>query len=76
MPQHDHDHRQNQDPSMAIHPRCCPCSHGLESDGVSRRGFLGGAAALGGAALTGLSWSVLAAEPELPAPPPRRPLIV
>jgi hypothetical protein len=76
MSQHDHDHRQNQDPRMTVQPRCCPCSHGPESDGVNRRDFLGGAAALSGAALTGLSWSVLAAEPELPAPPPRRPLVV
>lgn len=49
---------------------CCPCGHQGESDGLSRRGFLGGmgGAALGGVALTGLSWSMLsAAEPGLPS---------
>lgn len=58
---------------------CCPCGHQGESDGLSRRGFLGGmgGAALGGVALTGLSWSMLsAAEPGLPSAPSRRPLIV
>jgi len=58
---------------------CCPQSADSEPEGVSRRGFLGGVggAALGGMALTGLTWSSLsAAEPEVPAPPPRRPLVV
>jgi hypothetical protein len=82
MSQHDHNHPNDQDPGMAVRPRCCPCgceadtNPGLVADGVSRRGFLGGAAALGGVALTGLSWSALAAEPELPAAPARRPLVV
>lgn len=64
-------------------PHCCPCCddlqlHGAASSttGVSRRGFLG-AAAFGGAVLTGLSWSALtAAEAEIPQPPARRPLRV
>ena len=55
--------------------RCCGCS-GLDIAELSRRGFLEGAV-LGGTALTGLSWPLLAAaHDELPAPPPRRPLVV
>ncbi len=57
------------------HPRCCPCcDHASESpNGVSRRAFLGGAAALGGVALTGLTWKGLAAaEPEVLKPAARR----
>jgi hypothetical protein len=56
--------------------RCCGCSgHDLVT--LNRRGFLEGAV-LGGTALTGLTWPVLAAgsKDELPAPPPRRPLVV
>jgi hypothetical protein len=70
----------------AHRPHCCPCgSHdcsatdALGLGDVSRRGFLGGisAAALGGVALSGLTWSKLsAAEPELDFPPQRRPLVV
>ena len=64
-------------------PHCCPCCEHTEpaaqshdDGGVSRRTFLAGTA-LGGVALTGLSWSVLsAAEPELPTAPARRPLVV
>ena len=60
---------------------CCPCGHhkSTPDDGITRRGFLGGmsGAALGGMALTGLTWSSLsAASPELPAAPPRKPLVV
>jgi hypothetical protein len=54
---------------------CCPCGQG---DGVSRRGFLGGAA-IGGIALTGLSWSVMKAAEgggQLDNPLPRKPLKV
>lgn len=66
-------------PSQAFRAHCCPCA-GHTHDGVSRRAFLGGvggAAALGGIALGGLSWSVLAAEQgEDAALPKRRPLVV
>lgn len=60
---------------------CCPCHRGAETaaEGVSRRFFLGGlgGAALGGLALSGLSWSALrAGEADLPAAPPRKPLVV
>ena len=64
----------------SFHSHCCPCSgKETDGDGVTRRGFLGGlgAAALGCAALSGLSWQALsAAEGEEEAPPPRRPLKV
>ena len=58
---------------------CCPCGGHGASEGFTRRSFLGGlgGAALGSAALAGVSWSaLLAAEPELPGPPPRRTLVV
>ena len=59
-----------------FHAHCCPCGQQV-SDGINRRGFLGSAAALGGVALTGLSWSALAAEEIDEAnPPKRRPLVV
>ena len=62
-----------------VRAHCCPCDHGSQPSDWSRRGFLGGMGgmALGGMALTGLSWSALsAADPELPAAPPRKPLNV
>jgi hypothetical protein len=69
-----------------VRPHCCPCgSHdhsAADAQGlgdVSRRGFLGGmsAAALGGVALTGLTWSKLAAAgPDIESPSARRPLVV
>lgn len=76
---HDQHHCAGDHPRLAIRPRCCPAGVPDHSEQISRRDFFGGvgSAALGGVALTGLSWSVLAAaEPELPAPPPRRPLVV
>jgi hypothetical protein len=64
-------------------PHCCPCCDRSETagdEGLTRRGFLegvGGLAALGGVALSGLSWSAISAdEPGLPAAAPRRPLVV
>ncbi|MBN2022452.1 MAG: hypothetical protein JW809_06620 [Pirellulales bacterium] len=68
----------NSDPLRSLPARCCPCcdhSH-PHAAGVTRRGFLG-ATALGGMALTGLSWSMLAAgETEEFSAPARRPLVV
>ena len=47
------------------------------SAGISRRDFLAGAGVLGGMALSGLSWSALAAAPDAAtAAPPRKPLVV
>jgi hypothetical protein len=55
--------------------RCCGCSSQDISE-LTRRTFLEGAA-LGGTALTGLSWSALAAGREdLPSPPSRWPVVV
>ena len=79
MSQHDCDHHEGYVPGAAVRTHCCPCNQEAEPSGVSRRGFLGGmgAAALGGLALSGVSWSLLAAEqPELPEAPKRRPLVV
>jgi hypothetical protein len=73
MRSQDHEHG----PTVRTH--CCPCGE-HSAEGVSRRVFLGGlggVAALGGVALTGLSWSVLAAEQaDDDQPPKRRPLVV
>ena len=75
MCQHQHD------PSHPPRHTCCPRSPQPETRSwdLTRRGFLEGVggAALGSVALTGLSWSALRAEePEVPSPPPRRPLVV
>ena len=59
-------------------PHCCP-SCGDGGGGLTRREFLEGvgAVAVGGAALTGLSWGILpSAADEEEAPPPRRALRV
>lgn len=54
--------------------RCCGCPTHVGE--LSRRGFLG-TSVLGGTVLTGLSWTPTSgAEADLPAPPPRRPLVV
>ncbi|MDY7108188.1 MAG: sugar isomerase [Planctomycetota bacterium] len=58
---------------------CCTGSQRAAGGGLSRRGFLGGmtGAALGGSVLAGLSWPVPGASTAgVPAPAPRRPLIV
>ncbi len=78
MSEHEH--------TSGVRPHCCPCgSHDhsaadSKSEGdISRRGFMGGmsVAALGGVALSGLTWSKLAAAgPELDSAPQRRPLVV
>ncbi len=69
--------KDSHDSTHRVH--CCPCAD-HSADGMNRRVFLGGlggAAALGGIALTGLSWSALAAEQaEDATPPKRRPLVV
>ncbi len=66
-------------PGPVFRAHCCPCGE-HPADGMNRRTFLGGvggAAALGGIALTGLSWSALAGEQdETAAAPGRRPLLV
>ena len=61
-----------------FHAHCCPCGE-HPADGLNRREFLGGlggAAALSGIALAGLSWSALAAEQTADVAAPRRPLVV
>ena len=63
------DHKCDQGPS--INPHCCP-----SGDGITRRDFLG-SAALGGIALTGLSWPALAGSQAKPrSAPARRSLVV
>jgi len=71
----EHDHELDRPAEVS----CCPC--GCEADppgGITRRGFLGGVgAALGGVALTGLTWSALSgAEGEIAMPAKRRALVV
>jgi hypothetical protein len=73
-------HSDENNSGSPFHAHCCPCGHHHSGDGVNRRAFLGGVgglAALGGVALTGLSWAALAAEQEdEPTAPVRRPLVV
>ncbi len=71
----DHEHD-----LQTIHPRCCPCGRHSQEDssGIGRRDFLKTSGfALGGAALTGMAWSTLAAaEAAVPMTPSRQPLVV
>lgn len=79
MRRHDEDHHGHLSSEAGPRSHCCPCGHESEAAGVNRRDFLGGMgamAALGGVALTGLSWSALAAEAEVRPAPSRRPLVV
>ncbi len=70
--------QQESDDTQPFKTHCCPSSHkpGAASSGITRRDFLG-TAALGGIALTGLSWPALAgSQPKLPSAPSRRSLVV
>ncbi len=72
MSEHEHDR------GVTSRAHCCSCARpeGKPFEGVTRRTFLSGAA-LGGVAVGGLSSTLLeAAEPDVPAPPRRRPLVV
>ncbi len=71
MSEHEHE------PGRTYRPHCCPCGRPEESEGISRRSFLGGAAAMGTVAMTYLSMSeLMAGEKAIPAAPPRKPLVV
>jgi hypothetical protein len=75
MSKHDnHAHDGEQPEATTFRAHCCPCpSH---KGGVGRREFFG-AAALGGVALTGLSWAALSgSSSELPQAPGRKTLLV
>ncbi len=67
---HEHDHDGHQ--CAPHHCHCCPDAGQHQQLAVSRRGFLA-TAAVGGAVLSGLSWTNLAraAETPLPMPPAR-----
>ena len=67
-PNKPHDHQGHNHP--ASHCHCCPDGGWHQQLAVSRRGFLT-TAAVGGAVLTGLSWTSMsrAAETALPMPP-------
>ena len=72
-----------QAPDSPTPARCCPCGHDHPTDdGWTRRHFLegaGGAAAIAGVALAGLSWQAMAQSQDgldLPTAPPRKPLVV
>ncbi len=69
----------NTSPVGRFSPTAAPAARPEESEGITRRGFLGGmgGAAIGGMALTYLSISeLMAADAALPAAPPRKPLVV
>ncbi len=71
MSEHEHE------AGRTYRPHCCPCCRPEESEGISRRSFLGGAAAMGGMAVAYLSMSeLMAGEKAIPAAPPRKPLVV
>jgi hypothetical protein len=64
--------------SQPIHAHCCPCPHhDHDAAGMTRRTFLGGAAATS-AALSGLTWTSLAQadDADPPPAPPRKALKV
>jgi len=72
-------HKNDKNHGPMFHAHCCPPVSREELAEMTRRVFLGGlsGAAAGSLALSGLSWSALAAgEPGLDAPPPRRALVV
>ncbi len=75
-------HESDDERRLPMRHTCCPCGceAGMTDDGVTRRGFLGGiggVAAIGSVALSGLSWSALqAAEPEIRPGTARRALVV
>jgi hypothetical protein len=59
--------------SQPIHAHCCPCPHhDHDAAGITRRTFLGGAAATS-AALSGLTWTSLAEAADDADPPPAPP---
>jgi hypothetical protein len=71
-----HDHEPT---PQTIHPHCCPCGRHFQEDlsGIGRRDFLkASGVALGGAALTGLAWSALAAAEAADSPAPLRKSLV
>jgi hypothetical protein len=62
--------------SQLSRPHCCPCCHSEGIEGITRRGFLGGAT-IGGMAMAYLSISdLMASERAMPTAPARKPLIV
>jgi hypothetical protein len=71
-------HPEERPNNSVFRAHCCPCTDHCD-DGINRRTFLGGlggAVAMGGIALTGLSWSALAAGQSDAETPKRRPLTV
>ncbi len=74
MDQHNHDN----EPEIRSH--CCgPCrSEETSGDGITRRTFMEGVGgvAMGAAALTGLTWPLLAAEDQQQEPAPKRRALV